>query len=405
MLNSFRELLLRKATDPRLKALIQAADERYLIDQIFEKLQKAANPLVGRNANAISRLAASHIVPHPESGARHPITEMLYDQASHHASNAKNAVRRMNARHPQDAPNIANDKKVAGQHYLNLMRTVDLMGNVYPHMKHADTHEINAIPPTQWIQRMHPERRADKPSEFSHIAKSWAGHETYRNKPEMLVDAFAGGPLSFSGKHKAHGLGPQSPYPFHMITVGGRHLDMPEPKASDLSGPSKFTSHPADTHPLYEHFHKPQKHLRAADVDSAHQQILAAHDPRNPNSLISKFIQHLQERHPDINTHHQRGQEMPQPIHHDLGPDAGADVAPEDLFGEHGIETPQTQQKEPPNKVHDLIEPLLSDRSPATRSLITDALWDKLTEPQQSKFLTTATPEEKASIEKVWGKK
>lgn len=235
MLNSFREMLLRKTEDESIQNFVQYMDEELLIDLVAESLEKMARAShKGTAANMAMRDLGVEMDPELEP-------HMIHSALSHHISRYKSALH-------NDRSDLAN------QHAKQVFRLVDMADQIQKH-SHGKL-SIQAVSPHAWERNSKTKTFTEndkpvlsgrkKPGQFVIDTKGWrhrgsdysflqqAPHESYHNE------------IRRHGHNEA--------YPIEQIRVNGKYAHIEDIPADQLKG---FESHPFDHHPIMEHFEIP----------------------------------------------------------------------------------------------------------------------------------------------------
>ena len=278
-LDSFRELLLRKVSDPYLKTLIKYSKDEILFEHVTESLEKmAVSQHKARNANQTVRSFATEMDPEHEP-------TMIHDALSHHISGYKAAISKKN----QD---------VANKHAKQAFKLMNLAATVSPHSE-GKLH-LEYVDPKPWER--HHKLSQDENGRFKTDTKglNWEGpdfqhlqrapHESYSKDQTVRTH------------NKA--------YPWEHTAINGKHVAVEE-GAGD-----KYVPHEFDTHPIMYHFKDAAKNRSAADHERYQKEL----EDWNENHLPKWFERHegMQSQNPEA--YASRGSSRAEPVHPDVEP-------------------------------------------------------------------------------------
>ena len=289
-LDSFRQLLIKRAVNPQVELMVKLLDDHYLCDMVVESLEKMAKAKSkGAKANFAIRHLGTEMDPETEP-------RMIHDSLSHHASHYKAALK--NGR-----------KDLANQHAQQIYKIVDLAERMEPH-SHGKLH-IEAVSPHAWERNKKTntftadsgpvQRGAKKIGHFVSNTDGWR----YRTKDHSFLQ---------QAPHESYGSeilthGHNGPYPMEHMRVNGKYLHIDDIPKEDLKG---FEKHPFDHHPIMEHFEEPVD-SRSPDRDRAYEQEHEAY--HNGNHLTNFFDKHEKLATSDPEGYAQRGSKPSNPVH------------------------------------------------------------------------------------------
>lgn len=294
-LDSFRELLLKKAGDPSLENLVAFVKEDVLADLVIESLEKMARAKhKGDAANVPIRDFGVEMDPETQPA-------MLHDALSHHASQYKSALG-------------AGRSDLANQHAKQIFRLVDMGDQAQKHSQ-GKLH-VEAVSPHPWERNAKTRQFTDqdgpvlagnkKPGQFVTDTKGWrhrgsdysflqqAPHESYANEVRK------------HGHNKA--------YPLENIKINGKHLDIQDVPADQLKG---YEEHPFDKHPIMSHFEHPAS-KRTPELDAQWRQ---QHEEYNSGPHMDAYFDRqskMEEANPEA--YAERGNKPSSQVHKDVEP-------------------------------------------------------------------------------------
>lgn len=294
-LDSFRDLLIKKSTDPSLERLVSFIKEDVLADMIIESLEKMARSKhKGDAANVPLRDFGVEMDPETEPA-------MLHDALSHHASHYKAALN-------------AGRGDLANQHAKQIYRLMDMGDQVQKHTQ-GKLH-VEAVSPHAWERNAKQKRFTEtdapvlagnkKPGQFVTDTKGWR----YRgNDYGFLQQA----PHShYANEIRKHGH--NKAYPLEQIRVNGKYLDIQDIPQQELKG---YEEHPFDRHPIMNHFEHPAS-KRTPEMDAKWRQ---EHQEYGSSPHIDKYFdrqQKLEEANPE--SFASRGSNPSSAVHKEVAP-------------------------------------------------------------------------------------
>jgi hypothetical protein len=344
-LDSFRELLLKKAGDPELESLVSFVKEDVLADLVIESLEKMARSKhKGDSANVPIRDFGVEMDPETEPA-------MLHDALSHHASHYKAAVK-------------AGRDDLANQHAKQIFRLVDMGDQAGKHSQ-GKLH-VEAVSPHPWERNAKTRQFTDsdgpvlagnkKPGQFVTDTKGWR----YRGSDYSFLKQAPHG--SYANEVRKHGhLGA---YPMEHIKVNGKHVDIQDIAPEDLKG---YEEHPFDKHPVMDHFEHPSS-KRTPELDAQWRQ--QHQDYAGSPHMDAYFDRQSKMEQANPEAYAQRGSKPSAPAH--------AAVDPLDV--KSIMEGKQTQSEPAPAPAKEAAAPAkeMSPREKIMAANIPDALKSKL---------------------------
>jgi hypothetical protein len=326
-LHSFRELLIKKSSDPSIESLVTFIHDDVLADMVMESLEKMARAgHKGDAANFAIRDFGVEMDPEHEP-------KMVHDALSHHASRYKSAL--SEGRHD-----------LANKHAKQIFRIVDLADQAQKH-SHGKLH-IDAVSPHAWERNAKqrkfteedaPVKRGNKKAgQFAIDTKGWR----YRGNDYSFLQQAPH--ESFKGEVRKHGHA--GAYPLEHIRVNGKYLDIADVPASELKG---YQEHEFDKHPIMSHFEVPASQ-RTSDHD---KQYVSERDAYSDSPhLDSYFKRHETLESTDPEKYKARGSKASDPVH--------KPVDPLDVGGEAGAAAPTKQKVAAPAQTQAAKEPEMS---------------------------------------------
>jgi len=298
-IESFKELLLKKATDnPTLSTLISYIDDEKLADKVLESLEKMARPhaSMGRFANAGVTSWASQL--------KNKDVDMLRDALSHHVSHHKAALKNGN-------------RKAADQHLEKIVPLLHLAAKASAHSGGQLGFDYTPMEP--WEANYTTTQRGEN-GKLKEGTKGLGRRpkNTDRNKNERGVPDYrylemaphGGHPDQKNSKHS-------SGYPFEETQLGNpAKIDANEAylHVSDPGAKESFTPHPFDTHPIHSVADMKQDDFSPEKI----QQFANAMDSWNEGEHHKQYVNNFKEAHAkDPEAFKLRGKTKPE--HHYTG--------------------------------------------------------------------------------------
>ena len=229
-LDNFKELLLKKSVDnENLQLLIKYMRDDYLVDHVVESLEKMAASYSKKNPNA----SVKHFAANMNSFK----AGMIHDALSHHASHYKAAL---------DSGNT----KVADDHMRQIFKTM--------HMSEKFTKDgindhsggrlkISAVDTKPWERSGYTSttnKKGEDAGKFVTDTQGWKRHGSSIN-----YDWLRKAPHD-SYKDEVSRHGHNKAYPLEEMKVNGKHIHIDD----KIEHSGDFTSHPLDSHPIYQHY-------------------------------------------------------------------------------------------------------------------------------------------------------
>jgi hypothetical protein len=246
-LNSFRELLLKKAADnPTLQMIINVMRDDLIAEKVIESLEKMARPnaSAGRGANAAITAFANHM--------KNKDVEMMRDSLGHHISHYKSALKNGN-------------REVADQHLNNIIPLMHLAAKTAAHS--GGQLGLDYVKPEPWESNYTTVERRPETGKYKEGTKGLGRRpkntdrsSNPRGVPDyryLEMKPHGQHPDTESSKHKGG-------YPFEEIQLGNpakvdakeAHLHIP-----DVGPQDKYVPHPFDEHPIHEVADLKQDHM------------------------------------------------------------------------------------------------------------------------------------------------
>lgn len=294
-LDSFRELLIKKAGDSSLENLITFIKDDVLVDMVVESLEKMARAKhKGDSANMATRHFSMEMDPETEPN-------MLHDALSHHASHYKAALQ-------------SGRKDLANQHAKQIFKLVDLADQAQKHSQ-GKLH-IEAVSPHAWERNAkdrtftaddEPVKKGNKkPGQFVTDTKGWR----YRGSDYGFLQQAPH--KSYENEVRRHGH--DQAYPMEQIRVNGKYIDVQDIPADKLKG---YEDHPFDHHPITKHFEDPAS-KRSEEKDL---QYVKEHDAYASSPHMDKhFATHEMMEQANPEAYAKRGSAASSKVHNDVEP-------------------------------------------------------------------------------------
>jgi hypothetical protein len=409
MLNSFKELLARKAhTDGTLKKFIEDIDVEFLTFAVIETLKKmAANTLKGDSANR----HVIHFGKHMDEDL-HPT--MMRDAIGHHVSRYKGALsggnQQLANRHARQAFKLMNLAATAEKHSEGKMNIEYVDPKPWERQKYLSAH------PTQKNKDGSPKYTTD--TKGLNYSKKGTDYGFLAGAPNTVVPAYRD-EVAAHGHSKA--------YPFEHVKINGKHIHV-----DDVS-PKGYEEHEFDKHPIMKYFEEPSiERGEGADPNLAtgnekkrndrHAQYIQEHidyhSGKGEKNHIADWVnKHKKLMESDKDAYARRGSAPSDPVHKDIPgitaeqPKETSKVAPTE------IPSKKTTGGEPPDFSHahdlftgkELAQRIMSkkhDAAPTIKGALTRMDTDKfrefMSELVDSKYITkdSVPPELLESISK-----
>ena len=236
-LNSFRELLLKKAEDnPTLKTLITYMKDDLIAEKVLESLEKMARPhaSMGRFANAATTSWANQM--------KNKDVEMLRDALAHHVSHYKSALK--------------NGKRaVADQHLNKIIPMMHLAAKASAHS--GGQLGFDYVPTEPWESNYTTLERRPETNKLKEGTKGLGRRPKQtdrslneRGVPDYRYLEMEPHPGHPDKKNMPHSGG----YPFEEIQIGNpAKIDANEAylHTKDVDPQDHYVGHPFDTHPIH----------------------------------------------------------------------------------------------------------------------------------------------------------
>jgi hypothetical protein len=293
-LDSFRELLAKKAQDVSMKNLIKFMKDDLFADLVYESLEKMATAKHrGDAANVSLRDFAEKVDPE-----YHP--DMIHDALSHHASNYKAALN-------------SGNHAVANKHAQQLFKIVDMADMAQKHS--LGKLKVESVDPKPWERNHFLNQYEDhndpkvqsgkyKIGDYKTKTKGWR----YRGSDYGFLQQAPH--ESYAGEVRRHGH--NNAYPMEEIKVNGKHIDV-----EDVKSPTVYTPHPFDAHPIMQHFEESAK-TRSPEKD---KQYYSERDNFTESPELARYLASHEERQKaNPEKHAQRGSVKSMPVHKQIDP-------------------------------------------------------------------------------------
>jgi hypothetical protein len=249
--NSFKEILLKKSSDnTNLKSFIFHMKDEYLVDYVYESLQKmAANTGGHKKPNTALQSFAKTIKPGH--------IDMIHDALSHHATkytSALKAQKDLSASGKQKEAKQAGD--VANDHMSRFYKTVHMLDKVLHDGNKNHTPDsslkMKVVDPKPWERNRFTnkgnkgEPNPYKQDHYGTDTKGWAREGDYsflQNAPHhSYVD-------------EVHGHGHTKAYPLEETKINDKHVHIDH----DDQYSGAYTPHAFDSHPVFDIYKKPNE--------------------------------------------------------------------------------------------------------------------------------------------------
>lgn len=318
-LNSFRELLIKKAGSEDLETLVKFMKDEILAEMVIESLQKMARAAhKGSTANFALRDFATEMDPELEPA-------MIHDALSHHASRYKQALK-------ENRSDVANHH--AGQFYkiMNLADKVQKHTDGKLHVDAPSPHawERNAKP-NQYTEDHHEAYKkavAEGKKEFSEDEKKGEMIAGKKRSPGDFVTDTKGWnyrPKDYSflqqAPHPAYArevasTGHAQAYPMEAVRINGKHLHIEDdiPASSMNKEP-----HPFDKHPIMEHYDTPAS-KRTQEDDMQYMKDKEHYYSHEASPIHQYFDKHEKLEAADPESYAKRGSAPSKPVHAPVKP-------------------------------------------------------------------------------------
>ena len=268
LLDSFRELLIKKSQDVSLQNLIRFLKKDVLIDLVTESLEKMAGAAhKGRAANFAIKDFGAEMDPAHEPA-------MIRDALSHHASNYKAALK-------------GGNNSVANKHAKQIFRIMDLAEQTQPHSR--GKLKVKAVYTQPWERNTKTNQyTADDPKvkegsakvgKFKTKTKGWR----YRSNNYSFLQQAPHASYAQEVRRHEH----NNAYPMEEISINGKHINV-----DDVETPTSYKPHRFDSHPIMSHFEEPAGD-RTLERD---KEYLAARNKFNDPAEMGKYFAAQEER-------------------------------------------------------------------------------------------------------------
>ena len=316
-IDSFRELLIKKAHDKNLQTLIKHAKDDFLVMSLLESLEKMARWSTHRNANSAVQHFGAEVDPE-----LHP--KMIHDAVSHHASQYKAAL------------NAKNDA-VANKHARQLFKYMHFLHKLTDDggVNHTDgALKVEAVDPKPW-ERSKYSTVNDKTGKFKTDTKGWSRDSTDYS--------FLKGAPHEAYKTEVSRHGHNEAYPLEQIKVNGKHLHIEDPQ--EFSG--QYESHPFDNHPILQkpagsrtsHYAMPS---RAHTEDHHHAYLEGVDEFHNSPHMDTFFDKHEKLESENPEAYAARGSKPSDKVHAPIDNPLDFSSKPKDIAP---AKSPVTEQK------------------------------------------------------------
>lgn len=286
MLDSFRQILLRKSDTDQLSSLIKFIREDVLADMVLESLEK--NDSKGLTASFPIRYFA-----HDMDSEIHG--DMIRDALGHHASRYKAAL-------------ADNNQRLANKHMKSFYKIINLAHRA---SKHSNGKlDISAVPPNAWERNSKLSTYDDdhplvlsgtkESGGFKNVVKGWG----YKGSNFSFLQGEPHG----SYEKEASKYSGKGGYPLEEVKVNNRYIHIEDnPDIAHGHEKHEFDFHPIMTHGAHA------THKRSADDD-----ISYVNDALNFESgprMQSYFERHSSMQEKDPEAYASRGISASAPVH------------------------------------------------------------------------------------------
>lgn len=240
MLESFKEILIRKTSDENLITLIKFMDPNILADKTVEALNKMAVGKKGMLVNNAVRDFAKEMDPELEP-------HMMRDAIGHHVSRYKAAVEK-------------GDQRLANRHANQAFKIMNLANISEPHS--MGKINVDFVDPKPWERQKYTDKYTDpnhpkvkegkvKVGDFItgckglNYSKGGGLDKDYSFLQKQPHESYSRD-VSKHGNNKA--------YPFEKVKINGKYINIDD---IDPKSVTSYVPHEFDMHPIMNHFEEP----------------------------------------------------------------------------------------------------------------------------------------------------
>jgi len=342
-LKSFRELLLKKATDnPTLQTIIDVMRDDLIADKVIESLEKMARPQasMGRSANAAVTAFGNQM--------KNKDVEMMRDALSHHVSHYKSALKN-------------GQRDIADKHLNKLIPLMHLAGKAAAHSN--GQLGLDYVPLEPWETNYTTPERIKEGAERGVPGKLKEGTKGLRRRPNP--GAREDNPRAVRDyrylemkPHEEHADVKRSPhkggYPWEEVQLGNpAKIDAKEAylHLQDVGKQDAYVPHPFDEHPIHQIADEAQGDIDEKQLSDIAQKMQDWHNSEHN----AKWMQNIKNAHAaDPEAFKARGKVKPNHFHEGLNllkqPHKTLPDALEAKYGEQAATpaTPVAQQTQVP---------------------------------------------------------
>ena len=302
-LNNFKEILLKKSSDNiSLQSFIYHMKDDYLVDYVYESLQKmAANKGGHKRPNMALTAFANSIKPGH--------ADMIHDALSHHATKYKSALKAQKALAAAGkTEEAAQARKVANSHMGSFYKTVHMLDKILHdgnknHTPGGDSLTMHVIDPKPWERNKYTGRSQSKgessPYKQDHYSTDTKGWARDTSDYSFLENA-----PHHSYVEEIHGHGHSKAYPLEETKINGKHIDIDD--KDQYSG--QYTPHVFDSHPVFQVYKKSNEDLKGPAAVKFMMDSMNF-DKGNLKDFMDKY-----------NPHPERGSKKSAAVHDDIEP-------------------------------------------------------------------------------------
>lgn len=254
-LNNFKEILLKKSSDnTTLQSFIYHMKDDYLIDYVYESLQKmAANRGGHKKPNMALTAFANSVKPGH--------VDMIHDALSHHATKYKSALKAQKALTASgDTKGAAQAGKVANTHMNTFYKTVHMLDKILHdgNKNHTpgESLKMSVVDPKPWERNKftNPGNKGEsnqyKQDHYATDTKGWARDATDYSFLQKAPH--------HSYVEEVHGHGHSKAYPLEETKINDKHIDIDD--KDKYTG--DYTPHAFDSHPVFDIYKKSNEDVK-----------------------------------------------------------------------------------------------------------------------------------------------
>lgn len=306
-LDSFKEILLKKSVDnTSLQSFIFHMKDDYLIDYVYESLQKmSANKGGHRRPNTALLSFAKTIKPGH--------VDMIHDALSHHATKYKSALKAQKAfLAAGDNKSAKQASNVANTHMGRFFKTVHMIHKIAHDANKNHTPDrslsISVVDPKPWER--HNYLNLGKKGVTDPYKQDYYASDTEGWKRELSDYSWLQKEPHHSYVKEIHGHGHSGAYPLEETKIDGKHIDIDD--NDKYTG--KYTPHAFDSHPVLDIFKTPSEKLSGQDavkfmMDSMNfdknnlREFMDQHNPHPDRGAVKSAPAHESVKPLDIQSH------------------------------------------------------------------------------------------------------